>query len=136
MQSRAKPVPVSTDEIRQVQETARVVRQNVGKVIVGKEEVIDLLGWDSSDRSREVVDEAVVRYAHLNYRSVLESSDVRIRSGSRLVAGYRAGDESIEGQVTIRRVYREVRFNVELLNELKEWSLFGIDWSRVRIIES
>ncbi len=32
-----------TDEIRQVQEAARAVRQNTGKVIVGKEEVIDLL---------------------------------------------------------------------------------------------
>ena len=32
-----------TDEIRQVQDAARVVRQNVGRVIVGKEAVIDLL---------------------------------------------------------------------------------------------
>ncbi len=32
-----------TSEIRQVQEAARAVRQNVGQVIVGKEEVIDLL---------------------------------------------------------------------------------------------
>src|SRR6266852_4074685 len=32
-----------TDEIRQVQEAARAVRQNVSQVIVGKEEVIDLL---------------------------------------------------------------------------------------------
>jgi len=32
-----------TDEIRQVQEMARAVRQNVGQVMVGKEEVIDLL---------------------------------------------------------------------------------------------
>jgi MoxR-like ATPase len=32
-----------TDEIRQVQEAARVVRQNVERVIVGKEAVIDLL---------------------------------------------------------------------------------------------
>ncbi|HEV2580488.1 MAG TPA: MoxR family ATPase [Ktedonobacteraceae bacterium] len=32
-----------TDEIRQVQDAARVVRQNTSKVIVGKEEVIDLL---------------------------------------------------------------------------------------------
>jgi len=32
-----------TDEIRQVQEAARSIRQNVGRVIVGKEEVIDLL---------------------------------------------------------------------------------------------
>ena len=32
-----------TDEIRQVQEAARAVRQNTSKVIVGKEEVIDLL---------------------------------------------------------------------------------------------
>ncbi|HEY1348775.1 MAG TPA: MoxR family ATPase [Ktedonobacteraceae bacterium] len=32
-----------TDDIRQVQETARVVRQNVSHVIVGKEEIIDLL---------------------------------------------------------------------------------------------
>ena len=32
-----------TDEIRQVQEAARTVRQNASKVIVGKEEVIDLL---------------------------------------------------------------------------------------------
>ena len=32
-----------TDEIRQVQEMARAVRQSVSKVIVGKEEVIDLL---------------------------------------------------------------------------------------------
>lgn len=32
-----------TDDIRRVQETAHVVRQNVGRVIVGKEEVIDLL---------------------------------------------------------------------------------------------
>src|SRR3954453_10907071 len=32
-----------TDEIRQVQEAARTIRQNVGRVIVGKEEVIDLL---------------------------------------------------------------------------------------------
>lgn len=33
----------TTDEIRQVQETARSVRQNVCRVIVGKEPVIDLL---------------------------------------------------------------------------------------------
>jgi MoxR-like ATPase len=32
-----------TDEIRQVQDAARTVRQNVGRVIVGKEAVIDLL---------------------------------------------------------------------------------------------
>jgi len=32
-----------TDEIRQVQEMARRVRQSVGQVIIGKEEVIDLL---------------------------------------------------------------------------------------------
>lgn len=32
-----------TDEIRQVQEMARLVRQSVGQVIIGKEEVIDLL---------------------------------------------------------------------------------------------
>lgn len=32
-----------TDEIRRVQEVTRSVRQNVGRVIVGKEEVIDLL---------------------------------------------------------------------------------------------
>src|SRR5947209_10154036 len=32
-----------TDEIRQVQEAARSIRKNVGRVIIGKEEVIDLL---------------------------------------------------------------------------------------------
>ena len=32
-----------TDEIRQVQEAARAVRQNASQVIVGKEEVVDLL---------------------------------------------------------------------------------------------
>lgn len=32
-----------TDEIRQIQEAARAVRRSVGQVIVGKEEVIDLL---------------------------------------------------------------------------------------------
>jgi MoxR-like ATPase len=32
-----------TDQIRQVQEAARVIRQNTSKVIIGKEEVIDLL---------------------------------------------------------------------------------------------
>ncbi len=32
-----------TEEIRQVQEAARSIRQNAGRVIVGKEEVIDLL---------------------------------------------------------------------------------------------
>jgi MoxR-like ATPase len=32
-----------TDEIRQVQEMARRIRQSVGQVIIGKEEVIDLL---------------------------------------------------------------------------------------------
>src|SRR5579859_7775277 len=37
-----KPM-TQTDEIRQVQEAARAVRQNASKVIVGKEEVIDLL---------------------------------------------------------------------------------------------
>ncbi len=32
-----------TEEIRLVQDTARTIRQNIGRVIVGKEEVIDLL---------------------------------------------------------------------------------------------
>jgi MoxR-like ATPase len=32
-----------TDEIRQVQEAARIVRQNISRVIVGKEEIVDLL---------------------------------------------------------------------------------------------
>src|SRR5579863_4615246 len=32
-----------TDDIRQVQEAARSIRQNTGRVIVGKEQVIDLL---------------------------------------------------------------------------------------------
>jgi MoxR-like ATPase len=34
---------MQTDEVRQVQDMARAVRQSVGHVIVGKEEVIDLL---------------------------------------------------------------------------------------------
>lgn len=32
-----------TDEVRQIQEAARTIRQNIGRVIVGKEAVIDLL---------------------------------------------------------------------------------------------
>ena len=42
MKDNALPM-TQTDEIRQVQEAARSIRQNVGRVIVGKEEVIDLL---------------------------------------------------------------------------------------------
>src|ERR1051326_1785597 len=36
-------IMTQTDEIRQVQEAARAIRQNTGRVIVGKEQVIDLL---------------------------------------------------------------------------------------------
>src|SRR3984893_16985707 len=36
-------IMTQTDEIRQVQEAARIIRQNTGRVIVGKEEVIDLM---------------------------------------------------------------------------------------------
>jgi len=39
---KGKPM-TQTDEIRQVQDAARAVRQNASKVIVGKEEIIDLL---------------------------------------------------------------------------------------------
>ena len=41
-----------TDEIRQVQEAARAVRQNASQVIVGKEEVIDLLSVEFEDDGR------------------------------------------------------------------------------------
>ncbi len=34
---------VQTEDFRLVQETAGTIRQNVGLVIVGKEEVVDLL---------------------------------------------------------------------------------------------
>jgi hypothetical protein len=108
----------------------------LGQLVYSHEEVFDLLGWKSSDRSRSVVDEAVERYSDLNYEYVLESSDVRIMSGDRLVTGYRAWDETVEGSVKASRVYREVRFNRELLKELKGRALFGIDWRKVRALES
>lgn len=80
----------------------------LGQLVYGHDEVFDLLGWESSDRARAVTDEAVRRYHNLIYESVYDCSGLTISSRQRLLSGYRASDETVDGPAIVRRVYREL----------------------------
>jgi len=52
------------------------------------------------------------------------------------VPGYSSSDDSIVGPTPVKRVYRDVSFDRELLRELKARKLFYIDWRRVSAIKA
>lgn len=103
-----------------------------GELEYGHGDVFDLLGWEVSEVSQGVVDEAVQRYFQMLYK--VESLDAkgRVQSACGMLTGYISQDDSVEGPTPFKRFYREVSFDRELLKELQTGTLFGIDWRRVR----
>lgn len=112
-----------------------------GIVAYGYGELYEALGWEPSDESRAVVDEAVLRYFGLTYEPVRASDAGNSDSGLAdspkytLVTSYHSADEFEEGRDPASFSYREVCINTHVLEGLKSKSLFGVDWDSVDGLE-
>jgi hypothetical protein len=106
----------------------------------GQEEVLGLLGWEVTEETRLALDEAVERYAGLHYEWMLGEAELtakglRFYKGEAcVVSGY--GYENMEEGGGVKRVWSEVRFAEEFVRELMTRSLFGINWDKVKAVES
>lgn len=101
------------------------------------EEVLKLLGWKDTARSRRMIDEAVERYSKLMYRWAMGADELAIRglafynSMERFVSGFsRVDQESKDGKQLIR-VSNRIEFSKEFVEGMRKRSLFQIDWNRI-----
>lgn len=105
-----------------------------------QEEVLWLLGWDVTDETRLALDEAIERYAGIDYEWALGGEELAAKGLSScdgqacLVSGY--AFENFEEGGKVKRASSEVRFAEEFVRELMTRSLFGINWDGVTGISS
>ena len=78
----------------------------------------------------------MLRYFQLIYEVESRDAKSRVHLAYSIVPGCASFDDSIEGTTPFKRHYRDVRFSLELLKELKAGKLFGIEWRRVRSIKT
>jgi hypothetical protein len=100
------------------------------------EEVLGLLGWEDSVKSRFTVDEAIERYSNMSYNWRLSSKELEERtlsfynSQSRIVSGYDRYEVEMEGRS--KRLPSIVDFGAPFVEGLVARRLFDIDWNNVR----
>jgi hypothetical protein len=100
------------------------------------EEVLGLLGWEDSGKSRLTIDEAIERYADMSYQWKLSSEELEERNlssykgQSRIVSGYASSD--IEGEGWSKRLSGMVEFGARFVEGLLGRTLFDLDWNNVR----
>lgn len=104
------------------------------------EEILEVLGWKDTARSRRLIDEAVERYSSLMYRWALSADELALRrlsfynSTECFVSGFSRLDEEGKHGDDVIRVINRIDFSKEFLEGLRQRSLFEIDWNTVQSI--
>lgn len=100
------------------------------------EEVLGLLGWQDTESSRLILDEAIDRYFFLSYRYALSRAELAAkklsfyRSNERLIS--ESGSSDVEEAWRRRREASYIAFSAEFIKGLLGRSLFGVEWDTVR----
>jgi hypothetical protein len=114
----------------------------LGKVTYDYQEIAGICGAEDVNDFPAVVDGAIDRYFNLSYQRTInagegngDASPNRTRT-DRFLIRYESADESVDNCSTAAIMQRSVSFNLDFFEELRNRSLFGIDWRRVRSLES
>jgi hypothetical protein len=100
------------------------------------EEVLGLLGWEDSAKSRLTIDEAIERYAVMSYYWTLSGEELEeknlssYKGQSRIVSGY--DRSAIEGEGWSKSLPGKVEFGARFIEGLIGRTLFDLDWNKVR----
>ena len=106
------------------------------RLFYANEEALGLLGWQDTEASRLILDEAVERYYFLSYRYALSRAELAAkklsfyRSNERLIS--ETGSSDVEEVGRRRREASYVAFSAEFVKGLLARSLFEIEWDTVR----
>lgn len=111
-------------------------------VLYAHENILKLLGWPDSVKTRLAVDKAVARYFNLYYQPVETLSELAGKTSPRIIHreclvsqyGFYSDPDAIGSPIT--KVCNLVSFNFHLVEQLKRRSLFAIDWRRVRSLST
>lgn len=104
------------------------------------EEVLEILGWKDTIRSRRLIDEAVERYSSLMYRWAMGVDELALRrlsfynSTECFVSGFSRLDEEGKHGNDAMRVINRIDFNKEFVETLTQRTLFEIDWDYVQSV--
>jgi hypothetical protein len=106
-------------------------------------QLLELLVWTHSDQSVAAVEEALSGYFNTSYVELryqpMEAVGKAMpthRRASRLITGYDVSSIQNEGSVRDERKYVTVLFNVDLIEQLRQRFLFGIEWDHVLSVRS
>ena len=111
--------------------------ENDPKLFFTHEDVTQLLGWDNTEQAQAEVAQSVVKYFNLSYERVVTSSvcgmesDPTFLSRRRLIVGYEFAEEFTEDSRRVAPLEHLVKFNSYFIRELKNKTLFSINWDRV-----
>jgi hypothetical protein len=104
-----------------------------------QDEVLGLLGWNDTKKTRREIDEAVKRYSLITYKWKMNESEIERRNLS-----YYTADENLISKYHLiyseiresglERVLNQIAFNAHFINQLLHRSLFEIEWIRVQSI--
>jgi hypothetical protein len=102
------------------------------------EEVLEVLGWKDTARTRRIVDEAVECYSSLMYRWAMGDNELALRrlafynSTECFVSGFSRLDEEGKDARHLTRVLNRIDFNKEFVEGLRQRSLFEIAWDQAQ----
>jgi hypothetical protein len=104
------------------------------------EEVLEILGWKDTARSRRIIDETIERYSTLMYSWKMSSDELAFRklsfynSRECFVSGFSCIDEGSKDGKHLTRITNRIDFNKEFVESIKQRSLFKIEWNSVKSI--
>jgi hypothetical protein len=99
-------------------------------------QVLGLLGWEDSVKSRLIINEAIERYFNMSYNWLLNGEELKEKNLSfyngqgRIISGY--GRYYTEGVERSKRLAGMVEFGAPFVEGLVGRRLFDLDWNSVR----
>jgi hypothetical protein len=108
------------------------------RLIYDQEDVLRLLGWEDTERSRRGIDEAIKRYFLMAFKWKMNRAELARGKLSHYTAMERpiseCGTVDDEENGEVRHVFNQVIFNEHFIGHLQRRRLFDIDWNSRRQI--
>lgn len=109
----------------------------IGVVPFPAPEVHQVLGWQNTDETNSIINQALNKYFNLSYRKMYYQHDLFPDATAfagqeyRLLTSYEFSVESEDGEPGQDLAYMDVSLNFELVEGIRDKRLFGLDWKAV-----
>lgn len=108
------------------------------RLIYDQEDILRLLGWENTEKTRREIDEAIKRYFLMTFKwgknrtELAREKVTHYTAMERPISECGTFDKEEDGQVS--RVFSQVTFSKTFIEHLKRRRLFDIDWNNGRQI--